>query len=199
MKNGLVWTALIIGLVEIYYRREFYFRYRYTFSKNTSTHPRQKRQSGGGGIMIWGMVMPNGLVSIKVIWGKQNSEKYIAMLDSYIVPLMNLNMLPNYNFVQDNCTVHVSGIAKEYFAKQSFQVLEWPSKSPDINIMENVWKMISNIVYEKDQPKNIKVLQEKIVSAVFHINSEKLDVTQGLYHTFRQRLTRILVSKGNLC
>lgn len=162
-------------------------------------HHRQKRQSGGGGIMMWGMVMPNGLIYLEKIIGKQNSAKYVAMLKSTVVPLMNLNMFPNYNFVQDNCPIHVSQMAKEYFSKQSFNVIDWPSKSPDINIMENIWKMISNIVYENNQPENIRQLEEKIFSAVFQINSNKLNISKSFYSSFRERLTKVLISKGNLC
>jgi len=47
---------------------------------------RNKRQNGGRGIMVWGMVFPNGQVFVKKIFGKQNSEKYKDMLSSYAVP-----------------------------------------------------------------------------------------------------------------
>ena len=44
-----------------------------------------RRQCGGGGVMIWMMGMPNGLLSFKVIAGNLNSEKYITLLAHNIV------------------------------------------------------------------------------------------------------------------
>lgn len=160
---------------------------------------RQKRQSGGGNLMMWGVLMPNGLIALKQLEGKQDSVKYINLLQTFAVPLLNLNMDINYNFVQDNCPIHVSRKSKQYLQNQRFQVVEWPAKSPDINLMENIWKMISDIVYEGKQPENLKQLGRKIVEAVWIINTQKLEITKGLYSTFRRRLTKILISKGNIC
>jgi len=43
----------------------------------------QKRVSDGGSIMVWMMMMPNGLLSHRVIEEKFNSEKYIKILRVY--------------------------------------------------------------------------------------------------------------------
>jgi len=162
------------------------------------TIDRHSRQCGGGGFMTWGMLMPNGLISVKVLREKVNSSSYIKLLETYAVPIMNLNLKPNYYFVQDNCSIHVSRISKEFLEKQSFQVVNWPSRSPDLNLMENVWRMLSSIVYDSGQSRNIKDLEEKIVKAVLTINSEKIDITKGLYSSFRKRLTSVMMCKGNI-
>jgi len=46
--------------------------------------------------------------------------------------------------------------------------------SPDLNTVENIWKMISDLVYDEIQPKNIKELRLKINKAVDIINNEKI-------------------------
>jgi len=158
---------------------------------------RQRRQCGGGSVMIWGMVMSNGLVVTKVIEGHLNSEKYVELLKHFAVPCMNLNY-KDYSFVQDNSPVHTAKIVKEFVRKSSLNVLEWPAKSPDINIMENVWKMLSDIVYSGDQPPNIAILKRRISLAVEKINTDKREVILSLYASIRRRLTTVLVSKGNI-
>lgn len=144
------------------------------------------------------MITPNGLITLKRMNGKIDSDKYIAMLQSFAVPIMNLNMEPRYYFIQDNAPVHVSQKTKKYFETQPFRCLEWPARSPDLNLMENAWKMISDLVYKDKQPQNTNELEAKISEAVLHINNNKTDITRRLFATFSERLTKLLICKGNI-
>ena len=153
---------------------------------------------GSGGIMVWGMVMPNGLIAIKEIDGTLNSKKYVDLLETYAVWLMNLNLPKDFNFVQDNCSSHVSKNSMTFLESQHFSTLKWPALSPDLNIMENVWKMLSDIIYEGEQPKNKDEMRLKLYEAVDTINAFKRPDIINLYQSFRPRLTKVLKSKGAL-
>ena len=120
-------------------------------------------------------------------------------MKTFCVPIMNLNLKPKIWLVQDNCTIHVSKLSKEFFETQNFGMIQWPSKSPDINLMENIWKMLSDIIYSGMQPRNIKELHDKLFEAVQVLNTDKRQVSQNLYFTFRERLTKVLLTKGDLC
>ena len=37
------------------------------------------------------------------------------------------------------------------------KIIEWPAKSPDLNIVEDIWKMLSNVVYDGPQLKISKI------------------------------------------
>ena len=67
---------------------------------------------------------------------------------------MKLNMEPNLSFVQDNCRIHETKEVIDYLEFRAIKLIEWPSRLPDINIMENIWKLMSDIVYNEGQPKN---------------------------------------------
>ena len=86
--------------------------------------------------MVWGLVMPNALLSVKFIQNKFNSNQYIEVLRSFAIPLMNL-YYKYYLLVQDNASVHAAKRVVQYLSGE-LTVLPWPSKSPDLNIMENV-------------------------------------------------------------
>jgi len=173
--------------------------YRHTWtSKQNIKISRQRRHTGGGGIMYWGMLMPNGLISLKKVIGNLNSEKYIHLLDSYAVPLMKMNATPNCHFIQDNCSSHKSKKTMKFLRDKNVQVLEWPPLSPDINLMEDIWRMLSNLVYQDGQPRNLIELEEKVQYAVHELNMNRRHVMLGLYSSFRKRLTTILRTGGNL-
>ena len=78
------------------------------------------------------------------------------------------------------------------------KLLDWPSKSPDLNIVEKIWKMLSDIVYDAPQIKNIKDLEEKIIESTNILNNEKKQVIQSLFSNYRRRLCDVLVNLGSM-
>lgn len=173
--------------------------FRFSYSKKPLQLHRQRRHSGGSKIMFWGLVMPNGLVYLKNIKGIINSEKYIDILRNFGIPLMKLNMKPDFIFVQDNARPHVSRCTQEFLQTNRINALPWPAKSPDLNIMEVVWKMISDIVYRNNQPNNAMDLEKKVMAAVSEINNTKRETITELFGNQINRLTTVLVKQGNLC
>ena len=59
--------------------------------------------------------------------------------------------------------------------------MKWPSLSPDLNIVEDVWKIISDLVYDGPQFLNAADLQKKIVDVIQIINSTRRHVISDLY------------------
>ena len=48
----------------------------------------------------------------------------------------------SFIYQQDNCPVHTANAIKDWFQNNNVEVLPWPSFSPDINKIENVWAII---------------------------------------------------------
>jgi len=126
---------------------------------------RNKRQCGGESLLVWLLVMPNGLLSYRIIEGNLNADKYIDLLRTTAVPIMKLNYRANLVFQEDNSPVHKAHKVKNFLQTSKIKVLEWPAKSPDLNITEDVWKLLSDLVYEGPRYQNKAPLAERIKDA----------------------------------
>lgn len=169
-----------------------------TYCMAGEDNKRVTRPCEGGGVLVWLMVLPNGLVSHKIIRGKFKAVNYIDLLKQQAIPIMKLNFHDEFVFQEDNSMVHKAHIVKKFFERSGIEVLNWPAKSPDINIAEDIWRMISNIVYRGPQYTNKKSLESSINTAIFELNSTKRDDIIKLYSSIVPRLLMILCKNGCL-
>ena len=70
------------------------------------------------------------------------------------------------------------------------QNIEWPARSPDLNIIENVWSMLSDIVYDGPQPRNLKELEQRIIDGVSTINNENSEKIKKIIQLNARSCTR---------
>jgi len=165
--------------------------------KNHS-YDRQHRPCEGGGIMLWMMVMPNGLLAYRILKGNFNSENYLEILQEMAVPMMKLNYGSNFYFQQDNSPVHKSKLITNFFQYSKLAVIEWPPKSPDLNIVEDIWKLISDRVYDGPQFLHKRDLQISVENAISYVSMNCKDKITGLYNSIRSRLCTVLEKHGSL-
>ena len=80
--------------------------------KTGETNIRQIRQCEGGGILVWAMVMPNGLISHRIITGMLKASDYFCILKEQGIPIIKLNFGDNFCYQQDNASVHQAKVIK---------------------------------------------------------------------------------------
>ena len=76
------------------------------------------------GIMIWGALFYNGTLSFRIVSGTINSEKYIEILKTSLIPMTKLNASHDFVLQQDNCRVHTSHKTKNFLDEIGIKSLD---------------------------------------------------------------------------
>ena len=99
----------------------------------------------------------------------------------------------NWHLQQDNDPKHTSCVAKNFIAENGIQVIDWPSNSPDLNPIENVWHIIKNNV-EKRMPKDTDELKRFMVEEWDAISEETVN---NLILSMKKRCELVLEENGD--
>lgn len=143
------------------------------------------------GVMVWIGISNSIERGFTFVEGKINSKKYQEILKHTLLPICDKNVSV---FQQDNATPHKSKDTLTWLKDNGINVIDWPAKSPDLNIVENIWGIISNLLYsEKINYESIPALKEAIKKQFDLIS---LETISNLYESFPNRLTDVLLRKG---
>jgi len=148
---------------------------------------------GGGNIMIWGCFSADGTGSITRIHGTMNAIKYLDILKTNLFKSVDtLKLGQNWTFQQDNDPKHTAKIVKTWLTENNVNVLRWPSQSPDLNPIENLWTTLKKQVYSR-HPRNIVELEMIVKEEWSKIPST---ACRNLIENYKKRLNDVVKSKG---
>lgn len=159
---------------------------------------RNRRQQGGGNVQVWGMVLPDNTLHLYQLSNRSKSADYTYFLESMPLPVIFEHLGMNFIFMQDNASIHVSKESKKWFSDWDIPLMDWPARSPDLNIIENVWSMLARIVYQGPQYKNKASLWSAIQKAVDQINSTQSEKLDTLRKSIPRRLVELIEKQGAL-
>ena len=72
--------------------------------------------------------------------------------------------------------------------------MEWPARSPDMNIIENLWEDLARVYAKKRQLSNINELKECILVEWEKINQKRIE---KLYKSLPRRMIAIMKNSGD--
>lgn len=153
-----------------------------------------KRQMGGGSVMIWGGIGYDHKTDLVFISGRMNSQQYVNLLENQLKKYFELVPKDNVIFQQDNAPVHTAKVAKEFFRKENIRTIDWPARSPDFNIIENVWGHLARSVYSGSrQFESVEELKQTIQEEWANLPQELI---RRHFHSLSNRMIAALEKGG---
>jgi len=151
---------------------------------------------GGGSIMIWSCFCAAGPGYVCRIDGAMNAKDYKGILKSDLLDSMKYyaDKVADPIFQQDNDSKHTAKSTLKWLDKQSFEVVEWPSQSPDLNPIERLWAILKRRLGEyPTKPRNRDELWERVVKTWDAIST---DECAELIKSMPARMTAVIKAKG---
>lgn len=93
-------------------------------------------------ILVWGAISIDGVGPLVRVRGTIKAPDYLKLfrhrLRWYFPDLYGGDQI----FQDDNAGPHNAGLVTDWFNKYDIERIEWPARSPDLNIIENIWGKI---------------------------------------------------------
>uniref|UniRef100_A0A3Q3R835 Tc1-like transposase DDE domain-containing protein n=1 Tax=Monopterus albus TaxID=43700 RepID=A0A3Q3R835_MONAL len=144
-------------------------------------------------IMPWGCFSAKGTGQLHRIKGRMDGAMYRQILGENLLPSVRaLKMGRGWVFQHDNDPKHTAKATKDWLKKKHIKVMEWPSQSPDLNPIENLWRELK-VRVAKHQPRNINDLERICKEEWVKIPPE---MCANLVANYKKRLTSVIANKG---
>ena len=101
-----------------------------------------------------GMISSAGLGPIIRFHGNNNASVYEELLCQHALPHLCKGTVETPIFRQDNAPCHKAKTVLSFLEEEGITIMKWPPQTPDMNLIENVWKMIGEKAQNRN-PQNI--------------------------------------------
>ena len=95
-----------------------------------------------------GAISYYGTCQLLFVSSKMNAITYKGVIEKAFQHFDNIFGPIPWTFQHYNAPISTPRAVKQWISGQNVQLLEWPSYSPELNIIENVWKLLSRKAYE---------------------------------------------------
>jgi len=135
-----IWSADESNLLTM--RRNFYsHRPKGTYPKCSGDQPRAYKT-----LHVWTAISTRGFIPPAIFTENFCSQGYEIIINNHIAQNVN----PGEIFIQDNSSIHTAPICVQAMNEQNVSVIQLPSYSPDLSIIELMWHDLKFYVRQKE-------------------------------------------------
>lgn len=152
-------------------------------------------KSGRFSVNMWAWISIHGPGVLWHIEGRFNANSYIQILENVMLPSV-AHFFPQQDYIyqQDNCPIHKANNVTNWFTENNINVLDWPSRSPDLNLIENVWGFLVKVIEKRNvRPRNSEELLN-VLNDAWETISEEYCI--NLYNSLPRRFNELLRKNG---
>ena len=145
--------------------------------------------------MVWACISSHGVGRLHFVTGTVNADAYIDILQTKLIPSIRsaFGDVHHCTFQDDSAPCHRAKKVKEFLATSQIRALPWPGNSPDLNPIENCWRVVGQKLAAK-KPRNKRELQESILRVWNHELGQ--DYVQKLIQSMPARIKAVIKARG---
>lgn len=164
------------------------------WQKSRSKLPTSDCETRRGSCLVWGCFSAHGMGSLHYFKGTIKSHEYIDILENVMLPYASQFLQQGFIYQEDNDPKHRSKDVQPWFSLHQVTRLDWPSQSPDLNIIEQLWNELKRRLAER-KAKNVA---DKFIQLEEEWNSQRLPKTtiDKLIDSIPRRCQAVIDAKG---
>jgi transposase len=151
-------------------------------------------------VKVWGCISIFGVGPLVRYTETMKNTDYIPILENYLLKAFpklrgTSSRKGALTFQQDNAKPHSADNVKEWFLNNHVNVMEWPSYSPDLNPIENLWGILQDRLYDDN---HLLETADDVWKKAQSIWYKDLNVyIEDLYKSMPFRIEEVLERNGN--
>lgn len=170
--------------------------------RNRPTKPHEVYEvpkGGGGSVCLWGCITAQGVGYLTRIDSTMDTQLFIDIMNDEFIKTVEW-----YNFdksqvklLQDKDPKHTAKASQEWYKKNNVDLLYWPTYSPDLNPIENMWAYLKQLLHEKyaEPAVSLDDLWERI--QVIWDSPAMNNMAKTVIHSMPKRCDLVIQNKGD--
>ena len=153
-------------------------------------------KSGRSSVMVWGVITGFEKYPLVIIPPDRRSGRDFVnvVYESRLSGFYFLHDHPEtLTLMKDGAPVHHSKESSNWRQAHGIRKLSWPENSPDLNPIENLWKIVKDIVQKEVLPQN----KEELVNTIHRAWEEvSLELIECILASMPHRMKAVIKANG---
>lgn len=98
--------------------------------------------------MCWREILYRGALNLVGFEGNMDSRYYFNIVQDCLIDENSSLVGEDWILQKDNAAVHTFNYTKEWLKDSDVNIVDCPFKIPDLNIIENIWRILARKVYQ---------------------------------------------------